>query len=379
MYMKRQLQEYFYYTKRERKGTIALVSLCLLLLLVPYCYRYFIKPPVLDKNLQKQLEQWMIDTTEEQEAGVQPLFPFDPNTISKDSLILLGLSPKVAQTIINYRNKVGRFKAKSDLKKIYTLKAESYNRLEAYILIETPEKSTSHRQQKAQIKNENFPFDPNTATEQTLKQLGLSDAAVRNILKYRAKGGRFYAAKDINKIYGIDKKRASELEPYIQINPQNEEVAAEDTPMDENRSSTLKKNKTTNWTPPTIDINESEADDWQKLKGIGPSYAQRIIRFREALGGFVTVDQVAQAYQLPDSTFQQIKPFLKASPIYRKLPINEADAASLKAHPYLNWKQARAIANYRLQHGDYQRAEDLKKVKLLPPELVERLEPYLEF
>ena len=373
--MKRQLKEYFYYTKQERNGTLILTVLCLLLLLFPYCYRHFIKPPTLDKKLQKQLEQWMSDTLKEDETAIRPIFSFDPNTISQDSLILLGLSPKVAQTIINYRSKVGAFESKADFKKIYTLKTEDYNRLEAYIRIEASENMATSDIRAEKVNNEKFFFDPNTASEEALQRLGFSRASINNMLKYRAKGGRFYKAQDINKIYGMDNKLASELEPYIKIEQQRDI----NTPLTQKAPALSNKSKTVNWAPTIIDINQSDAEDWQKIKGIGPAYAKRIIRFREALGGFTSTDQVAQTYKLPDSTFQQIQPFLKASPIYRKLEINKADAEVLKSHPYINWKQARAVVNYRLQHGNFEQIEDLKKVKILSSELVEKLEPYLEF
>lgn len=377
--MKRQLKEYFYYTKQERNGTLALAALCLLLLIFPYLYRHFIKQPALDKTLQKQLEQWMADTLVEHQSAIQPVFSFDPNTISKDSLILLGLSPKVAQTIINYRNKVGAFNAKTDLKKIYTLKEEDYNRLEAYVSIKTTEDGRFNNKQFKPAQKEKFFFDPNAVSEEELQRLGFSDATIRNMLKYRTKGGRFYTAQDIYKIYGLDKKLASELEPYIKIETQNAEVDTVNTRLEKEEFSSPGKSKTVSWEPTNIDINQSDAEDWQKLRGIGPSYAKRIIRFREALGGFTSIGQVAETYKLPDSTFQQIQAFLKTSPIYRKLEINKADAEALKVHPYINWKQARAIVNYRLQHGNFEGAEDLQKIKILPPEMVEQLGPYLAF
>ena len=88
---------------------------------------------------------------------------------------------------------------------------------------------------------------------------------------------------------------------------------------------------------------------------------------------------MAETYNLPDSTFQSIKDQLIDSPIQQFIKINEADAAALKAHPYLKWNEANAIVNYRMQHGKYQSIEDLLKVKILSSELIEKMKPYIQF
>ena len=62
-------------------------------------------------------------------------FPFDPNDISLDSLQLLGFSRKQAQTILNYRNKGGKFRQKKDFAKMYVVDSAMYTSLAPYILL----------------------------------------------------------------------------------------------------------------------------------------------------------------------------------------------------------------------------------------------------
>jgi hypothetical protein len=64
------------------------------------------------------------------------------------------------------------------------------------------------------------PFDPNTASEQQLLSLGLSPRHVRNILKYRSRGGRFRKKEDFARLYGLTLKQYRQLEPYIAIQPE---------------------------------------------------------------------------------------------------------------------------------------------------------------
>ena len=60
-------------------------------------------------------------------------FSFDPNTVSYEDLCRLGFTPRQAQSIINYREKGGRFRRKADFAKSYVVADSVYARLESYI------------------------------------------------------------------------------------------------------------------------------------------------------------------------------------------------------------------------------------------------------
>ncbi|MEL7222270.1 MAG: helix-hairpin-helix domain-containing protein, partial [Bacteroidota bacterium] len=128
-----------------------------------------------------------------------------------------------------------------------------------------------------------------------------------------------------------------------------------------------------------IDINQATATQWQELRGIGPAYSERIVNFRDKLGGFVSVAQVAETYGLPDSTFQAIYLQLRPSAIFRSLSINHLGVGELAAHPYLSQNNARAIVRYREEHGSYKNAEDLGKLYSLTEKVKKNIVPYLSF
>ena len=71
-------------------------------------------------------------------------FVFNPNTITLDSLCMLGLSPRQAQTIINYRNKGGCFRRPEDFSRMYVVSEELFLRLRPFIVI--PSESTGTKQ-----------------------------------------------------------------------------------------------------------------------------------------------------------------------------------------------------------------------------------------
>src|SRR6185437_7375519 len=92
-----------------------------------------------------------------------------------------------------------------------------------------------------------------------------------------------------------------------------------------------------------IDVNLADTTALISLPGIGSKLAQRIIAFRNKLGGFYSIEQVGETYLLPDSTFQKIKPKLTiVGNNVKQININVASIDEMKAHPYLRYNLANA-------------------------------------
>lgn len=128
-----------------------------------------------------------------------------------------------------------------------------------------------------------------------------------------------------------------------------------------------------------LDINTADSVAWVALPGIGPSFAHRIVAFREKLGGFYTVEQLAEVYGLDSAWVKKNQGYLKlGNGIFRKLKVNQLDWKSLK-HPYLSYHQAKIFFRYRQQHGSVKNWEQLKEIILLDEKLWVKLRPYLDF
>ncbi len=372
--MKRLLQAIYYYTRTERIGILVLCSLSIAILFVPRLFP-LIRPPVV----------YDFTNFEAQIAALQPSapiperverFPFDPNEIGLEAWQQLGVSEKVARTILKFRKKGGRFYGKEDLQKIYGLAPHMYDSLEPYIHISAKSPKFAAAINKEGSSPTLFPFNPNTVSGEELRRLGLSEKLAKTWVNFRNKGGVFRRPEDIKKIYGLSEKRYEELSAFISI----------PKPLAKDSAAIARVNIPTEVIPASyervpvaIDINQSEAADWEQLKGIGPAYARRILNFRERLGGFISIDQVAETYHLPDSTFQQIRSFLHNSPIFRPIQINHVDAKTLQSHPFLNWKEANAIVNYRHQHGKFSQVNDLRALHALSEATILKIGPYLSF
>lgn len=211
-----------------------------------------------------------------------------------------------------------------------------------------------------------FEFDPNTLTAEGWKKLGLRERSIQTIRKYISRGGKFRQPADLKKIYGLWEEEAQRLMPYVRIESSRPVYEAREYPK-------YKKPE-----PGIVDINSADTGALIALPGIGAKLAQRIINFRDKLGGFYAVEQVKETYGLPDSTFQKIQSLLQCSPgRVAKIDINTADAQTMAKHPYIGRNLANAIVKYREQHGPYKSVENLQEIVLVTPEIFKKIVQYL--
>lgn len=152
-----------------------------------------------------------------------------------------------------------------------------------------------------------FYFDPNTLDAEGFKKLGLRDKTINTLLNYRNKGGHFKTAEDIRKIYGLREDEANRLIPYVRIeNDSSKEGSAIATEsISEKPKPAIKK----------VDINTATEEDFKSLPGIGVVLSKRIVKFRNSIHGFKSVNDISKTYGLSDSTFQLILPYLTISEI----------------------------------------------------------------
>lgn len=216
-----------------------------------------------------------------------------------------------------------------------------------------------------------FRFDPNTADSSTLSSLGFAPAVTRSIINYRNKGGHFKKAEDLYRIYHIDSNFITSLIPYIQITKQTPRLRDENNTW-HNQARPFKAT-------PVVEINTADSVALVGLFGIGPKTASRIIEFRNRSGGFLSVEQLTDVYGITEELLTELRGKIAADPSrVRYLNINTVSYEELRQNPYLRYKTASAIINYRKQHGAFTHAEDLKKVLVLHDSIYRKLEPYVK-
>lgn len=213
-----------------------------------------------------------------------------------------------------------------------------------------------------------FAFNPNEITAAQWQQLGFTARQAEAIERYKQRGGKFKKPEDLKRLYVITEAKYAQLLPYIQL------------PAPPAYDSVYVRKEYTN-TPKqqyVVDINEADSSLFERQRGIGPSLARRIVNYRKRLGGFVSVEQIAEVWGMPDSTYQALKPrFTVTSVEVQKLNINSLPFDSLKTHPYINYNLAKVIVNYRSQHGPFARIDDLQNVSLVTDSIYRKLQPYI--
>ena len=262
-------------------------------------------------------------------------------------------------------------------------------------------------------KAELFPFDPNTADSTQLLRLGLQPWQVRNIYRYRAKGGVYRKPEDFARLYGLTVKQYRAMEPYIRISPDYQDASTLFGPaksgergrnaypneriygetggnaslntstegMNGNASSNGYHRDTLRYPiklkpGEQIALNTSDTSQLKKVPGIGSYYARKIVRYRERLGGFYDVSQLLEIEGFPEDALTYFK--VSRNDIHR-LNINKLTAAQLRNHPYINYMMAKAILDYRRLKGPVQSLQDLRLLPDFTPETIHRIEPYVEF
>ncbi|MBC6111218.1 ComEA family DNA-binding protein [Pedobacter fastidiosus] len=217
-----------------------------------------------------------------------------------------------------------------------------------------------------------FTFDPNKIDEEGWQTLGLSPKQASSIVNYRNKGGKFYKAEDLQKMYTISPEMYKKLLPYVQIENQQSNYPKKDFNFEKREY--VKKPLA------IIDINVADSAQLDEIKGVGGAFANRILKYRERLGGFYKKEQLMEVYGLDSVKYEEIKNQISLSPIKLKtVNINTAIFNDLKSNPYLSYKQISAIIQYRKQHGNYSSPADLKKIVILNQQIIDKITPYISY
>jgi competence protein ComEA len=230
-------------------------------------------------------------------------------------------------------------------------------------------------------KTEPFDFDPNTASKESLIELGLKPYIAERLLKYRAKVA-LSNPQDLKKIYGIDTLWVDELSQYMKF--ENKAVAEQNKTRFQKNENTFyepkRYPKRETASPGLIYMNRASQSEWMDIKGIGPALSNRILNYKERLGGFISPWQLLDVWGIDSGLIESNLHLLKVdTENIIKLNINTDSFKFLVKHPYIDSKTASLLINYRKQHGDYQSLEDIKKNKGIKPEVIENLKPYLDF
>lgn len=336
----------------EKKGFLALAVLLFIGLSVRVVLAFW---PSNQAGFSSTLNEEMIAWENEQRLKMRVPNRFDPNKVSEEFINLLAINNFAKQNWIKFLARKKAFQSPEDLLNIWGMDTAWFelNRDSIYV-------SAFNNKPSQEIRFAKFNFDPNIASKSQLLKLGFPEWLAERIETYRAKGGKFRQAEDLLKIYNFPEPLYNELLPYIKI-----EISQEVKEI------TARKRA-------VVELNSADSLMLMSIKGIGPTFAHRILVYRNELGGFVAKNQLLEMYGFDAEKLEELEDEITIDKtLVHQLDINKASFKELNNHPYLNFNQVKAIVGYREKIGPIQNTSDLLKLEGFSEKDLERLKPYL--
>jgi competence protein ComEA len=225
------IKDYLSFGKKDRAGMIALVVLILAIYFLPLVFSPEPEPFPIRKG---SLLASAIDSLDARDSGkdssilAEPvtgktkplsgaLFPFDPNLIPAEDWLKLGLKPRTVKTILNYRNKGGRFYKPEDLERIWGLPPGFYERVKPYVVIaplpgKTPKDAPSWIAKEKVLQQ--VPVNEADTTA-FIALPGIGTKLATRIISFREKLGGFYSVDQVGETYGLSDSSFQKIRPYL--------------------------------------------------------------------------------------------------------------------------------------------------------------------
>lgn len=216
------------------------------------------------------------------------------------------------------------------------------------------------------------PFNPNYITDFKGYQLGMSTIEIDRLLKYRSEGKFIYSAKEFQIVTKMSDSLLLQLSPYFKFPDwvKNAKIS-----VNQSEKSNAKQINII-----VKDINKATEADLIKINGIGEVLSERIIQYRNKLGGFTFENQLYEVWNIDKKIVDKVLEHFKVieKPIIKKININTASFKEVLAVVYIDYELCKKIFNYKKEIAAYQSLEELKKIEGFPLDKYERIILYLE-
>ena len=234
----------------------------------------------------------------------------------------------------------------------------------------------SLKQEKLDYVPKIYPFNPNFITDYKGYKLGMSVPEIDRLLAFRKQNKYVNSAKEFQAVTKVSDSLLNAISPYFKfpdwVNNKKEFATYKKYP----NTAFSKKEKIV-----IIDINQATQEDLIKIYGIGEAISLRILKFKESLGGFVSMEQMNDVWGLSPEVIENLNTHFKisATPTVKKIDINNASIKELSLFPYFKYPISKNIVTFRSMNGDIKNIEDLTKIKGLSIEKAKIIALYLNF
>lgn len=352
--MKKWLQDYFKLSNREWNGF--LVLLAILLSIQAFLTYQFYNAPKPKLKLTTQAEEKLKEKLSADVEEAKEREYFYPNHPSEEELKSHNLPSNLVKNWLNYVNKGGRFKSIPDIKKLYGMNDSLYDYLFPYLLEE--KKEQMDRGENSYSRKQPYRFRTDTARMEDYRQLHIPAWMADRLFKYGAKRDGFSSKDELFKVYGFDSSFVDAVVPYLIF---NEPIEKKEKPV-----------------VSLVNLNLADSLTLITVKGIGPAFASRIIKYRTSLGGFVFKEQLMEVYGIDADRYPQIAAQVEVSDtLVTKINVNKADFSTLIKHPYISKELTLLIINFREEIRDFKNVDEVFQLGLTTQDEFHKLAPYL--
>lgn len=234
----------------------------------------------------------------------------------------------------------------------------------------------SMKQQKRDYVPKIYPFNPNFISDYKGYKLGMSVPEIDRLLAFRKENKYVNSPKEFQSVTKVSDSLLNAMSPYFKFPDWlNNKKKFKDFKKYPN-TAFAKKEKIA-----IIDINQASQEDLIKIYGIGEAISLRILKFKESLGGFVSMEQMKDVWGLSDEVIENLNIHFKVLvlPNLKKIDINNASIKELSQFPYFKYPLSKNIVTFRSMNGDIKNIEDLTKIKGLSIDKANIIALYLDF
>lgn len=364
------------FSEEQRRGAVVLLPLLVVVVLLAV---------VAERRTPAYVNVAEQQSVEAEEVALQP---FDPNEYEYEELRAAGLSSEVAAGIVRWRKYGKVYRMKEDVALVSGVTDSIYAALKPYITIADSLAPRSRYvdgdkqwgggggNRASEVKSKEFSkpnaelvqFGIDTVSVEYLASVGFSRKQAEVVVKYRDAIGGIDNEQEFRACYFVSEEMADRLLPYVVFSGVKTEKSE---PLLEVENAVTER---------LVEINSADKEALIAVDGIGEKSASEIIKYRELLGGYHSVEQLAELKCVTEENFAKfLSQICCDSCKIKKIDINFAGPKELERHPYVSARTLRRIIKQRQLKGGWSRIEEMTEQNILSGEEAKRLAPYLRF
>lgn len=211
-------------------------------------------------------------------------FDFDPNKLSREQWLEMGLNEGQVKSILKFRSKGGVFRCKADFKKMYVISDEEFAIMEPFIMLPDTYEKKQNTVRDLEPKEKQVSIEINSAdTEELQKVKGIGSVFASRIVRYREKLGGFINVQQLTEVKGIDSTNYNDIAAQVYVNPY-----------------AIRK----------IRVNEADINELSAHPYISYNIALSLVNYRKQHGRFEVLTDIKKSLLVNDDVYEKISPYL---------------------------------------------------------------------